>query len=108
MVEEKKDEAIEVKVKIIPDFKNIGDVKRVYANYLSVSHDVFGFVLTFCDNHFEAIKKEDLKEKDEEGSYIIKAPIVSQIIVSTNLMPEIIKACQSNYNKFLEKANKLK
>lgn len=103
MAKEKKEDITVVEVKILPDFENIGDIKKVYTNYMGVTHDEFGFVLTFCDSHFEIIrKKEDLKEKDEKGAYIIKAPIVAMITISPALIPKIIDALQTNYNKYVE------
>lgn len=106
MEKEKKEE---IKITFMPDFENVQlDVQRIYSNYLSVSHDPFAFVLTFCESHIESVKEEDLKEKDEKGAYIIKAPIVSQIIVPIPLMPKIIEAFQINYDRCLEKAKKVK
>lgn len=106
MEKEKKEGA---KITFKPDFENIQlDVKRIYSNYLSVTHDPFAFGLTFCESRIESIKEEDLKEKDEEGAYIIKASIVSQIIVPIPLMPKIIEALQINYDRYLKYAKKAK
>jgi len=104
MENEKKEE---ITVTITADFENIElDVQRIYSNFLSVSHDPFAFILTFCEAHIESTKVDDLKEKDKEGMYIIKAPIVSQIIVPIPLMPKIIEALQSNYDRCLKDAKK--
>jgi len=103
MANEKKNEIIEFTVKVLPDFENMPDIKRIYSNYISVSHDDFSFVMTFCDNRFETIKPQDLTEKDKEGNLIVRAPVVAQIIVSPKLMPEIIKAFQTNYEKYLKR-----
>ena len=108
MAKEKKNEIIEFKVNVLPDFKNMVDIERIYTNYVAVSHDNLSFVITFCDNRFETIKPQDLGEKDEEGNLIVMAPVIAQVIVSPKLMPEIIKAFQINYDKYLkrEKAEK--
>lgn len=88
-----------IEVKTIPDYKGSEGFDRVYANYMIVSHDEFGFVLTFCDTHFESYaKKEDLKKVN--GEYVLEAPIVSQIIIPANLIPKIIKALETNYKKY--------
>lgn len=96
-----------VQITFVPDFENIQlDVERIYSNFLSVTHDPFAFILTFCEAHIESIKEEDLKKKDEEGAYIVKAPIVSQIIAPIPLMPKIIEALQINYDKYLKDVKK--
>lgn len=106
MEKEKKEE---IKITFMPDFENVNlDVERIYSNYLSISHDPFAFILTFCEAHIESVKEEDLKKKDEEGAYIVKAPIVSQIIVPIPLMPKIIEACQANYESYLGQIKKVK
>lgn len=105
MSEEKKDGVI---IKVLPDFATLKEEKRVYANYFSVSHDIYNFVLTFCDSHFESIGREDLKEKDQEGAYIIKAPVVSQVIIPPNLIPGTIEALKTNYAKYLKENESVK
>jgi hypothetical protein len=92
-----------VEVKIIPDFEKMEQGKRGYANFLSVSHDKYGFVLTFCDTHLDSLLKNYLNVKDYQGTAIVKAPIIAQIIISPQFVLEAIAALQKNYEKYVEK-----
>jgi hypothetical protein len=99
MSEIKKDE-YEIIVK--PDFNPSMNLNRIYSNFVSVSHDPFSFIISFCDAHFENISKDKLAEKDETGAFILKAPIISQVIIPAGLMEKFIEACKQNlevYNR---------
>jgi hypothetical protein len=96
----------EVNLALVPDFENRDVTKRVYANYMALNHDKFAFTLTFCDSRLEGLKKSELTEKDKSGAYIKKIPIVAQVIIPSLLMPEVIKACQINYDKYLDRLKK--
>jgi len=95
-----------IKVKIIPDFSRV--YPRNYSNYMSISHDEFGFTFTFCENKVELIEgmKDQLK-KDADGNLCVSSPVVSQIVVSPLFIPKILEAIRLNYEKF-QKKNLLK
>jgi len=99
MAEAKKDE-YEISVK--PDLAPSEHTDRIYSNFVSVSHDPFSFIISFCYAHFENITKERLTEKDETGAYVVKAPVISQVIIPAGLMEKFIEACKQNlevYNR---------
>jgi hypothetical protein len=69
---------------------------RVYSNYVQISHTKYDFTIRFGD----APPGGDLlrlRKGDE-----ITIPNIVEVIVVPDLIPEIIKALDINYNRFLE------
>jgi hypothetical protein len=102
MITKLNEEAVEVTV--IPDFSKPS--VRAYSNYLHIMHDEHGFVFTFCENQFERIVSPESLQKDAAGKYILKIPVVAQIIIPPTLMPKILEAIKTNYDRFIIKIKK--
>jgi hypothetical protein len=98
----------EYSIAIKPDFETAKNIDRKYSNYAAVSHDQYSFSLTFCETRLDSIAEESLGQlpKNEEGSYIVKVPIVAQILIPIDMMPAFIEALKVNYQKCMEKKSK--
>lgn len=85
-----------VEVKLLPSKDVLSN--RIYANFAAVSHSTkFDFTVTFCD----VGPVGDIK-KVIEGGGEHKIPIVAEIAVPAELVPNLIRALQDQY-KFYEK-----
>ena len=84
-----------VPLKILPAFEP--KLGRVYSNYLQVSHSQYEFTMRFAD----APSGEALMRLKQGVNITI--PNIVEIIVVPELIPEIIKALDSNYKKFIHK-----
>lgn len=69
---------------------------RVYSNYVQVSHTKLDFTIRFGD----APPGGDVPRIRQGNKITI--PNIVEIVVVPNLIPEIIKALETNYNRFLE------
>lgn len=99
MSDQKKDE---YEITLKPHIAPTEHISQIYSNFVSVSHDPFSFIISFCYAHFENIKREELAEKDDSGAYTVKAPVISQVIIPAGLMEKFIEACKQNlevYNR---------
>lgn len=91
---------------VAPDLASVKDAKRYYSNFISVGHDPFSFILSFCVAHFETADPANIHEKDHTGALIVRAPIVAQIAIPSGLMESFISACQENLAKFRDNVSK--
>ncbi|MBU4233908.1 MAG: DUF3467 domain-containing protein [Proteobacteria bacterium] len=71
---------------------------RVYSNYVQVAHTQYEFTIRFGD--FSPLRSEDLV-KQKSGDKII-VPNIVEIIITPDLIPEVMKALETNYTRFLE------
>ncbi|MCK5722979.1 MAG: DUF3467 domain-containing protein [Gammaproteobacteria bacterium] len=65
--------------------------RRIYSNYIQVAQTPYDFNLKFCD----AIPLLD--SNNAEGKVTHSIPIVAEIAIPFNLMPEFINALQAQY-----------
>jgi hypothetical protein len=84
-----------VTLKIMPSVEP--KLGRVYSNYVQVSHSLYEFTIRFGD-----APSGPVLEKFREGDKIT-IPNIIEIVVVPDLIPAIIKALETNYNKFLER-----
>ncbi len=80
----------EKKTKIV--VTNAENVKPQYSNYLSISHTPNEFILSFC-----YIDPAKMKRGEEQE---VPAEAFSRIVVTPSLLPQIIKALQTNLEKY--------
>ena len=72
---------------------------RLYSNFVQVTQSPHDFTLQFCD----AIPILDVKKVvEDEGVH--KIPLVAEIAIPFDLMPDLIKTLQVQYKKY--QANK--
>ncbi len=83
-----------ITVNIIPSLEP--KLGRVYSNYVQVSHSQYEFTIRFGD----APPGGDLVRLKQGDNITI--PNIIEIVVVPDLIPAIIKALDTNYNKFLE------
>ena len=69
---------------------------RVYSNYVQISHTNYDFTIRFGD----APPGGDLQRLRRGNEVTI--PNIVEIVVVPDLIPEIIKALETNYSKFIE------
>ncbi len=68
---------------------------REYSNFVLVSHTPYDFSLKFCD----MIPIQDIdKIKQNEGKHPI--PVIAEIAVPASLVPNLIKALQSQLRQY--------
>jgi hypothetical protein len=93
MPKAKKNKPQSIEVQIIPTNEKVS--KRIYSNYVQVSHSSQDFTLTFCDVLPIAAdqKNEILKSKK------MFAPIQVEIVIPYSLVEPLIKAISDNYEK---------
>lgn len=68
--------------------------KRIYSNYVQITHTPYDFSLRFCD----AIPLH--RDNDTGGKVMHPIPIVAEIALPFNLIPGLIKALQTRYKLY--------
>ena len=86
-----------VGVKIVPDRET--SPGRVYSNYMAMTQSPYDFTLRFCDA--PPIWEEELEESVKNME--LKIPVVAEIVIPFDMVPGIINALGSQYEKHLEK-----
>ena len=101
MAEEKQEELVTIpdpnetlEVTVIPSDAIVS--KRIYSNFVMVTQSPHDFSLRFCD----APPIYDIDKVVNNG--IHPAPIVAEIIIPFNVMPNLIKVLQTQYEKHLK------
>ena len=83
---------------IVPDDST--DSPRAYANVCAVNHTPFDFTVTFCD-------MAPLSEKDvraAEAEHVVRAPVKARIVLSPQVVPNLIAALQEQLRIYTESA----
>jgi hypothetical protein len=83
---------------IVPDDSAHGE--RSYANFCAVNHTPFDFTITFCD-------MAPLSEKDvraAESDHVVRAPVKARIVLSPQVVPNLIAALQEQLRIYTESA----
>jgi hypothetical protein len=95
----KKDKALFVKLMPNEDL----DINREYANYVEVSQTPYDFSLKFCDaNPFHG-NKEQIKNNNVEHPI----PIVAEIAIPFQIVPDLINALKSQWNAYKKNIKKI-
>lgn len=71
--------------------------KRIYSNFVMVTHSPHDFSLRFCD----ASPIYDI-DKVAANNSIHPAPVVAEIVIPFDVMPNLIKVMQTQYEKYLK------
>jgi hypothetical protein len=70
---------------------------RAYANYAQVSHSPWDFTVRFC----EAPPSADIPRLIQSGEKEIEIPNVVEIVMAPDLIPLVIRALTTNYEKYI-------
>jgi hypothetical protein len=87
----------EVRLNLVPS----GDPKmgRVYVNYAQVSHSPWEFTIRFG----LAPTGADIEQTMKKGQATLEVPTIIDIMIPPTLMPGLIRALQTNFDKFDKK-----
>lgn len=75
---------------------------RIYSNYISISHSPFDFVLRFC----EAPPEGDIVRLKKGKNLQIEIPNLVDVVISPNMMPNLIAALKENYELYIKNYKK--
>lgn len=85
-----------ISVAITPD--NDGVSERIYSNYCDVLYSPHDCTLRFCDvPPIRAVGPEP-----ETDVFIHKAPVVSEVAIPHEMVPNLVKALQSQRKQFIK------
>src|SRR4051812_34679175 len=84
---------------IIPDETN--DSPRAYANFCAVNHTPFDFTITFCD--MAPLSERDVRAAESE--HVVRAPVKARVVLSPQVVPNLIAALQEQLRIFTEAAH---
>lgn len=87
-----------VKPNFVPDYEN--NSKRIYANYITISHTGLDFTLSFLDVPAPSKEQVDLVVKGKD----VPVPLQCQIVVPNDVIPGLINALQEQLDKHNEKS----
>lgn len=79
-------------ISVVPDNTIVS--KRIYANFVAVNQSAHDFSLRFCD----APPVHDIK-KVMDNAGVHPAPVIAEIALPLAVIPALIKALQTQYNK---------
>ena len=83
---------------IVPDEST--DPPRTYSNFCAVSHTPFDFTLTFCE--MTPLSERDIR--GAEAEHLVRAPIKARIVLSVQVVPNLIAALQEQLRAYTESA----
>jgi hypothetical protein len=91
-------ESKQINFTIIPDDSDAGT--RAYANFCAVNHTPFDFTITFCD--MAPLSERDIRAA--EADHVVKAPVKARIVLSPQVVPNLIAALQEEFRIYTESA----
>jgi hypothetical protein len=83
---------------IVPD--EAADSARTYANFCAVNHTPFDFTLTFCE--MPPLSESDIRAAEAE--HVVRAPVKARIVLSVQVVPNLIAALQEQLRIYTESA----
>jgi uncharacterized protein DUF3467 len=83
---------------IVPDDST--DSPRAYANFCAVNHTPFDFTITFCD--MAPLSERDVRAA--ESDHVVRAPVKARIVLSPQVVPNLIAALQEQLRIYTESA----
>lgn len=83
---------------IVPDESS--DCARAYANFCAVNHTPFDFTITFCE--MAPLSERDVRAA--EADHVVRAPVKARIILSPQVVPNLIAALQDQFRIYTESA----
>jgi hypothetical protein len=91
-------ESKQINFTIVPDEST--DSPRSYANFCAVSHTPFDFTVTFCE--MAPLSEKDIRAAEAE--HIVRAPVKARIVLSPQVVPNLIAALQEQLRIYSEAA----
>jgi hypothetical protein len=91
-------ESKQINFTIVPD--ETTDSPRTYANFCAVSHTPFDFTLTFCE--MTPLSEKDVRAAESE--HMVRAPVKARIVLSVQVVPNLIAALQEQLRAYSESA----
>ena len=89
-------------IQLLPDLEpRLG---KIYSNYISISHSPFDFTLRFCD----APSGGDIVRLKKGKNIPIEIPNLVDVVISPDMMPNLIEALKENYELYLMNYKKAK
>ena len=91
-------ESKQINFTIVPD--ESADSPRTYANFCAVNHTPFDFTLTFCE--MTPLSERDVRAAEAE--HVVRAPVKARIVLSVQVVPNLIAALQEQLRIYTESA----
>ena len=88
----------QINFSIVPD--ETADAPRTYANFCAVNHTPFDFTLTFCE--MTPLSERDIRAAEAE--HVVRAPIKARVVLSVQVVPNLIAALQEQLRIYNESA----
>jgi hypothetical protein len=89
-------ESKQINFTIVPDDSTEGT--RAYANFCAVNHTPFDFTITFCE--MAPLSEKDVRAAESE--HVVRAPIKARIVLSPQVVPNLIAALQEQLRIYSE------
>jgi Protein of unknown function (DUF3467) len=83
---------------IVPDEST--ESARLYANFCAVNHTPFDFTITFCE--MAPLSERDVRAAEAE--HVVRAPVKAKIVLSPQVVPNLIAALQDQLRMYSESA----
>lgn len=91
-------ESKQINFTIVPD--DTVDSPRSYANFCAVNHTPFDFTITFCE--MAPLSEKDIRAA--EADHLVRAPVKARIVISPQVVPNLIAALQEQLRIYTESA----
>lgn len=91
-------ESKQINFTIVPDEATASP--RTYANFCAVNHTPFDFTLTFCE--MTPLSEKDIRAAEAE--HIVRAPVKARVVLSVQVVPNLIAALQEQLRIYTESA----
>jgi hypothetical protein len=91
-------ESKQINFTIVPDEGTAAP--RTYANFCAVNHTPFDFTLTFCE--MAPLSEKDIRAAEAE--HIVRAPVKARVVLSVQVVPNLIAALQEQLRIYTESA----
>jgi hypothetical protein len=94
-------ESKQINFTIVPD--ETTDSPRTYSNFCAVNHTPFDFTLTFCE--MKPLSETDVRAAEAE--HVVRAPVKARIVLSVQVVPNLIAALQEQLRAYSESAGNI-
>jgi uncharacterized protein DUF3467 len=91
-------ESKQINFTIVPDDST--ESSRSYANFCAVNHTPFDFTITFCE--MAPLSEKDIRAAEAE--HLVRAPVKARIVMSPQVVPNLIAALQEQLRIYTESA----
>ena len=91
-------ESKQINFTIVPD--DSAESARAYANFCAVNHTPFDFTITFCE--MAPLSERDIRAA--EADHVVRAPVKARIVMSPQVVPNLIAALQEQLRIYTESA----